>query len=129
MKKILVIEDNSDIRENLAELLELQGHKALTASDGRQGVEQILNEIPDLVICDISMPELDGFQVLTIIQNNSHLSSIPFIFLTAKAEKSDIRRGLDVGALHYIVKPFTEDQLMNAVNLGLGIGIGQNADS
>lgn len=122
MKSILVIEDNNDIRENLAELLELQGFVILTANHGKQGLDLIMAQKPDLVICDITMPELDGFEVLNLIRKNKQMASVPFIFLTARSEKTDRERGLAEGALHYIIKPFTEDQLMAAVSTIFEVG-------
>lgn len=115
MKKILLIEDNANILENNAEILELAGYKVLTATDGKAGVEIAFNEFPDLIICDIMMPVLDGYAVLHMLQKNSKTRNIPFIFLTAKTEKSDMRKGMDLGADDYITKPFSGTDLLNAV--------------
>lgn len=114
-KKILLIEDNKDVRENTAEILELAGYKALTAPDGKEGVEYARNEAPDLIICDIMMPGLDGYGVLHMLSKDPVLSTIPFIFLTAKAERSDMRKGMEMGADDYITKPFDKIELLNAV--------------
>lgn len=114
-KKILFIEDNKDVRENTAEILELAGYKAITASDGKEGVEYARNEAPDLIICDIMMPGLDGYGVLHMLSKDPVLSTIPFIFLTAKAERSDMRKGMEMGADDYITKPFDKIELLNAV--------------
>ncbi|MEO6732619.1 MAG: response regulator [Ferruginibacter sp.] len=118
-KTILVIEDNSDIRDNTAEILELAGFKTLTAKDGRQGVDTALKEKPDLIICDIMMPELDGYGVLHLLRKNPETETIPFIFLTAKTERSDFRKGMEMGADDYITKPFDDSELLSAVDVRL----------
>ncbi|MEP7109110.1 MAG: response regulator [Ferruginibacter sp.] len=118
-RKILVIEDNNDIRENTAEILELAGFKTLTAKNGRQGVEVALKERPDVVICDIMMPELDGYGVLRLLRKNPGTETVPFIFLTAKTERSDLRKGMEMGADDYITKPFDDSELLNAVEVRL----------
>lgn len=112
MKKILVIEDNTEVRENLEEILELYGYEVTTAEDGKIGVEKALAETPDLILCDVMMPRLDGFGVLNILSKRSNTADIPFIFLTAKTEKSDFRRGMNLGADDYITKPFYKDELL-----------------
>lgn len=119
MKKILVIEDNFDIRENICETLELSGYKTFQAPNGKSGIEAAQNHYPDLIICDIMMPEMDGYEVLSILSKDVKTTGIPFIFLTAKAEKADFRKGLSLGADDYITKPFREDELLNAVQLRL----------
>src|ERR1700722_4146955 len=106
MKKILVIEDNQKVRENIAEILELSNYKVLTASEGKAGVEIALKENPDLIVCDIMMPVLDGYGVLHLLNKHKETFSTPFIFLTAKSEKSDFRKGMELGADDYITKPF-----------------------
>lgn len=115
MKTILLIEDSDDIRETTAEILELANYKVFTAADGKKGVEQALQTRPDLVICDIMMPILDGYGVLHIFNQNPELQGIPFIFLTAKTERSDFRKGMEMGADDYITKPFHEIELLNAI--------------
>ncbi len=115
MKKILLIEDNVDVRENTAEILELAGYKVSTAPDGKEGVEAAKADFPDLIICDIMMPGLDGYGVLHLISKDPELNTVPFIFLTAKAERTDMRRGMDMGADDYITKPFDKSELLNAV--------------
>ncbi len=115
MKKILLIEDNLDVRENTSEILELANYKVFTAPDGKEGVEIARQERPDLIICDIMMPGLDGYGVLHLLSKDSELSSVPFIFLTAKAERSDMRKGMEMGADDYITKPFDKTELLNAV--------------
>ncbi len=115
MKKILLIEDNKDIRENTAEMLELANYKVFAAENGKAGVETALKEKPDLIICDIMMPVLDGYGVLHLLHKNPGVQNIPFIFLTAKSEKADMRKGMELGADDYIVKPFDGTELLNAV--------------
>lgn len=115
MKTILLIEDNDDIRENTAEILDLAGYKVLTAENGKTGVELALVNRPDLVICDIMMPVLDGYGVLHMLQRNNDMKDIPFIFLTAKTERTDFRRGMEMGADDYITKPFSGTDLLHAI--------------
>jgi CRP-like cAMP-binding protein len=118
-KKILVIEDNDDVRENLAEILELSNYDVLTAENGKVGVELALNAKPDLIICDVMMPELDGFGVLHILSKKSQTSDIPFIFLTAKTDNADFRKGMNLGADDYITKPFEDVELLDAIETRL----------
>ncbi len=115
MKTILLIEDNAEIRENTSEILELAGYKVFTAENGKIGVELALQHRPDLVICDIMMPVLDGFGVLHMMQRNTDIQDIPFIFLTAKTERADFRKGMEMGADDYITKPFSGTDLLHAV--------------
>ncbi len=115
MKKVLVIEDNREILENTAEILELSSYQVITAENGRIGIEKALTNKPDLILCDIMMPELDGYGVLHIVQNHSELQNTPFIFMSAKRESNDIRRGMSMGADDYIPKPFDTTDLLNAI--------------
>lgn len=115
MKKILLIEDNNDVRENTAEILTLAQYNVVTAKNGKEGVELAYKEKPDLIICDIMMPILDGHGVLHLLSKNEETSSIPFIFLTAKAERSDFRKGMEMGADDYLTKPFDDVELLNAI--------------
>ena len=115
MKTILLIEDNELIRENTAEILELASYTVHTAENGKIGVEKALAHPPDLVICDIMMPVLDGYGVLRIFNKNPQLSGIPFIFLSAKIERTDLRKGMDLGADDYLTKPFEESELLSAI--------------
>ena len=115
MKKILLIEDNDDIRENTAEILELANYKVFTAANGKTGVEAALKEKPDLIISDIMMPVLDGYGVLHLLHKNPEMQHIPFIFLSAKTDRSDVRKGMSLGADDYITKPFEETELLEAV--------------
>ena len=117
MKKILLIEDNQDLRENIEEILELSGYEVISAENGKIGVKAAHDFLPDLIICDIMMPELDGFGVLRILSQSQMTSHIPFIFLTAKAEKEDFRKGMNLGADDYITKPFDDVELLNAIDI------------
>lgn len=119
MKKILVIEDNTEVRENIAEILELSNYKVVVAKDGKEGVEMALQEIPALIVCDIMMPVLDGYGVLHLLNKHVETYGIPFIFLTAKAEKTDLRKGMEMGADDYITKPFDGIELLNAIEVRL----------
>ncbi|MFZ1527213.1 MAG: response regulator [Ferruginibacter sp.] len=116
MKTILLIEDNEDIRNNTAEILELANYNVLTAENGKEGIEKAIEYNPGLIICDIMMPELDGYAVLHAIQKHEKLRHTPFIFLTAKTERSDFRKGMELGADDYISKPFDGTELLNAVD-------------
>lgn len=120
MKTIVLIEDNQDVRENTAEILELQHYKVTTAENGRIGVEKAISYIPDLIICDIMMPELDGYEVFERLSNHPKTASIPFIFLTAKSEKTDFRKGMNLGADDYLTKPFEEKELLEAIKCSRG---------
>ena len=115
MQTILLIEDNEVIRNNTAEILELTGYTVHTAENGRIGVEKALTSKPDLVICDIMMPVLDGYGVLHIFNKNPHLLGIPFIFLSAKIDRTDQRKGMELGADDYLTKPFDEVELLSAI--------------
>ncbi len=115
MLTVLLIEDNASIRRNTAELLSMAGYVVLTAENGQLGVEQALATKPDLVVCDIMLPVLDGYGVLHIFNQNPQLAGIPFIFLTAKAEQADQRRGMELGADDYLTKPFNKTDLLSAI--------------
>src|SRR6267154_2749583 len=115
MKKILLIEDNIDVRENTAEILSLANYKVFTTKNGKDGVELAQKEKPDLIICDIMMPVLDGYGVLHLLSKSETTSGIPFVFLTAKAERSDVRKGMDMGADDYLTKPFDESELLSSI--------------
>ncbi|TGV04337.1 response regulator [Flavivirga rizhaonensis] len=115
MTTVLLIEDDAVLRENIAELLELSGYKVLTASNGKTGVSKAKKQHPDIIICDIMMPELDGYSALKTLSKNKLTKYIPFIFLSAKTERSDVRKGMNLGADDYITKPFTEDDLISAI--------------
>lgn len=119
MKTILIIEDNQEVRENIAEILMLSNYKTLEAENGKEGVQKAIEKKPDLIICDVMMPKLDGFGVLKILNKNPDLMHIPFMFLTAKAEKSDFRKGMGLGADDYITKPFDDVELLEAIEIRL----------
>jgi len=115
MKTILLIEDDMDMRENTAEILELANYHVIKAENGKKGVEQARQHAPDLILCDIMMPELDGYGVLHLLGRDQATAEIPFIFMSAKAERSDVRKGMELGADDYITKPFEESELLNAI--------------
>ncbi|MBC7745443.1 MAG: response regulator [Flavobacterium sp.] len=112
---ILIIEDNNDIRESTAEILELADYNVFTADNGKKGVDLAQKHLPDIILCDIMMPELDGYGVLYLLNKNPQTSAIPFIFLTAKAERIDMRKGMEMGADDYLTKPFDDVELLNAI--------------
>ncbi|MGZ6523241.1 MAG: response regulator [Bacteroidia bacterium] len=114
-KKILLIEDNKEMRENISEILELSKYEVISAKNGKEGVEHAEKDKPDLIICDIMMPVLDGYGVLHMLSKNESTADIPFIFLTAKSEKTDFRKGMEMGADDYITKPFDKIDLLNAI--------------
>jgi len=114
-KSILIIEDDPALRENTAELLELSNYKVRTAPNGRAGIDYVYQEKPDLIICDIMMPEVDGYGVLDAMNKNPDFAHIPFIFLSAKTEHNEIRKGMNLGADDYLTKPFTEKELLDAI--------------
>ncbi len=116
---VLIIEDNQDIREGTAEILELAGYNVITANNGRQGVEFAQSRLPDIILCDIMMPELDGYGVLYLLNKNKETANIPFIFLTAKSERADMRKGMEMGADDYLTKPFGDLELLNAIETRL----------
>lgn len=136
MKKILIIEDNDEVRENIAEILELSGYNVITAPDGKPGVELAVKEAPDLIICDIMMPGLDGYGVVYMLNQNNKTNRIPFIFLTAKSERSAFRKAMELGADDYLTKPFEGIELLKAVEarlqkaetLNQSLTVNKNAD-
>ncbi|MFD2600160.1 response regulator [Sphingobacterium corticis] len=119
-QKVLIIEDHLEIREGTAEILELtDNYEVLTAANGREGVDLALEHIPDLILCDIMMPELDGYGVLYMLGKYETTKNIPFIFLTAKTERADIRKAMEMGADDYLTKPFDDIELLNAIEVRL----------
>jgi DNA-binding NarL/FixJ family response regulator len=119
MKKILVIEDEPEMRRNITALLRYHDYQPIEAENGRVGVALAQREKPDLVLCDVMMPELDGHGVLQALQQNAELALIPFIFLTAKGEKDDLRSGMDLGADDYLTKPVANAELVRAIEARL----------
>jgi CRP-like cAMP-binding protein len=115
MKTVLFIDDNAELRENMSEILELANYNVLLAENGKEGVALAIRYKPDVIICDIMMPELDGYGVIHLLQKNPETQSIPFIFLTAKTERIDVRKGMELGADDYITKPFSGTELLNAI--------------
>lgn len=115
MNKILVIEDEQTVRENILELLEAEDFNTISASNGLLGVQLAMQQLPDLIVCDVLMPELDGYGVLKMLRQDPLTAKIPFIFLTAKAAKVDFRQGIEMGADDYLTKPFTRAQLLDAI--------------
>jgi len=118
-KTVLIIEDNDDIRENVVEILELADFTVHQAPNGKTGVDLAVQHRPDLILCDIMMPELDGYGVLYMLNKNPETENIPFIFLTARAERLDLRKGMEMGADDYLTKPFDDLELLNAIDVRL----------
>lgn len=118
-KTILIIEDNHDIRESTAEILTLADYQVYTAENGKKGVELAISNNPDIILCDIMMPELDGYGVLYMLSKNEQTAGIPFIFITAKSERTDMRKGMEMGADDYLTKPFGDMELLNAIEARL----------
>jgi len=119
MKKILVIEDEPEMRRNITALLRYHDYQAIPAENGRVGLESAQRERPDLVLCDVMMPEMDGYGVLQALQTDPALAGIPFIFLTAKGEKEDVRNGMNLGADDYLTKPVPNAELVRAIEARL----------
>lgn len=115
MQKVLLIEDDIAVRENTAELIELSGYEVITAPNGKMGVSLAKNALPDIIICDIMMPEMDGYGVIKELSADPSTKYIPFVFLSAKTEHKDIRKGMDLGADDYLTKPFEEHDLISAI--------------
>ena len=119
MKKILIIEDEPEMRRNLATVLRMEKYQPLTAENGKIGVELAQRERPDLILCDVMMPGLDGYGVLQALREDAQLALIPFVFLTAKGEKDDLRSGMNLGADDYLTKPVAKADLLNAIEARL----------
>ena len=119
MKKILVIEDDPEMRRNLATVLRFENYQPITAETGRRGIELARSQNPDLILCDVMMPEMDGYGVLQALREDNRLALIPFIFLTAKGEKEDVRSGMNLGADDYLTKPVPKADLLNAIEARL----------
>lgn len=121
MKKVLVIEDNKELRENVMELLELGGYDVTVAEDGRKGVETAVQLLPDLILCDVMIPQLNGHEVFKILKAGFRTSFIPFVFLTSAVEKKEVEAAMAAGADAYLGKPFTERDLLDTVTRCIGI--------
>jgi DNA-binding NarL/FixJ family response regulator len=119
MRRILVIEDEPEMRRNIATLLRFKEYEPIEAENGRKGVDLARREKPDLILCDVMMPELDGYGVLKALQQDASLALIPFIFLTAKGDKDDLRSGMNLGADDYLTKPVANTDLVNAIEARL----------
>jgi DNA-binding NarL/FixJ family response regulator len=115
MKKILIIDDQTPMRRNLALMLELEGYEVATAENGKVGVERALKHPPDLVICDVMMPELDGHGVVQSLRESKQTATVPFIFLSARGDKADVRIGMNFGADDYLTKPVVREDILAAV--------------
>ncbi|MBT8263817.1 MAG: response regulator [Eudoraea sp.] len=115
MKKVLIIEDDTQLRENTAELLELSNYRVYRASDGKQGIASAIAMPPDIIICDIMMPHADGYEVIETLSKNPRTKGLPFIFLSAKTDRRDVRKGMELGADDYLTKPFEEHELIGAI--------------
>jgi len=118
-KTVLIIEDNDDIRESTAEILTLAGYQVFEAAEGKSGVDMALKHKPDIILCDIMMPNLDGYGVLFLLGKHAETADIPFIFLTAKAERADMRKAMEMGADDYLTKPFDDMELLHAIEIRL----------
>ncbi len=119
MHNVLVIDDTEDVRQTIVQTLQHFGFAAREASDGRSGIQMALGDAPDLIICDVRMPDMDGYKTLAAIRDIPAIANIPFIFLTAAMDKSDVRRGMVSGADDYLTKPFTPEELLEAVTTRL----------
>ncbi|MEJ7558942.1 MAG: response regulator [Pedobacter sp.] len=117
--RVLIIEDNDDIRESTAEILELANYAVVQAVNGKEGVARAISDLPDLILCDIMMPEMDGYSVLHLLSKKPETAVIPFIFLTARTERQDMRKGMEMGADDYLTKPFDDVELFNAIEIRL----------
>jgi DNA-binding NarL/FixJ family response regulator len=119
MAKILIIEDEPELRDNLVEVLKLQGFETFATGDGRKGVQFAKNERPDLILCDVTMPVIDGYGVLRLLREDENIARIPLIFLTARGEQADVRAGMNLGADDYLIKPVSVDDLLSAIHARL----------
>ncbi|WP_035609722.1 response regulator transcription factor [Haloferula sp. BvORR071] len=119
MKTILIIEDEPEMRRNLATILRLEQYNTLTAENGQVGIEMLKSQTPDIILCDVMMPELDGYGVLKEVRSLPATEATPFIFLTAKGEKPDIRSGMNLGADDYLTKPVAKTDLLSAIKTRL----------
>lgn len=117
VKKILLIEDTEEIRENIIELLELHRYNIIAAEDGEQGMNLVYQFKPDVIICDVKMPKMGGFELINVLQEDEAVNCIPFIFISASAQKSDLEQGKHSGAFAYLTKPFTAEDLITTIEM------------
>ena len=120
MRTALIIEDSLEIRENTAEILEIAGYRVVIATNGHEGIALAAGTVPDIILCDIMMPGVNGYDVLTTLKANSVTAQIPFVYVTASAEKKEVKMALDLGADGYISKPFDDEDLMETIEGLLG---------
>ncbi len=116
LTKVLLIEDEISVRENLSDLLEAEGFETIAAANGKVGIDLAISQVPDIILCDLMMPEIDGYGVLERLRQEILTATIPFIFITAKSTRRDVRKGMDLGADDYLTKPFTRAELLGAIN-------------
>ncbi|MEO5603723.1 MAG: response regulator [Cyclobacteriaceae bacterium] len=119
MKTALIIEDNLDIRENTTEILELAGYKVVSVTNGREGIQAAVTTTPDIILCDIMMPEVNGYDVIKELKKNPQTAKIPFIYVTASAERKEVKLAMDMGADGYVRKPFDVRELMEIIDQAL----------
>lgn len=119
MESILVIEDNQDIRENTCEILEMAGYTTIPAANGQEGIRYAIQSQPNIILCDILMPEISGYDVIRILKNDPLTSKIPFVYVTASGEKNEIALAMEMGAVGYVRKPFDVGELINAIHKAL----------
>jgi len=120
MRKVLLIEDNQNIRENIEELLELSNYEVMTANNGQEGVDAIQKGKPDLILCDVHMPKMNGYQVLDFAKSTPETAEIPFVFITSSSQQKDVEKGVLSGADSYLIKPFELEDLQNTIIKLLG---------
>ncbi len=121
MLSVLLIEDNTDINETTSEMLEMAGYEVVAVTDSKQGVGTALQINPDIILCDISMPEKDGYEILSQLKENPLTSKIPFVFFTAHTQSREIKKGLALGASGYLCKPFTEEELLKVIERSIAV--------
>jgi len=119
MKKIVVVEDENRLRENIIEILQMEGYETFAASNGKEGLNEIKKNNPDIILCDIKMNDYDGYWLINELSKSEKFLNIPFIYISAKVDRIDIRNGMSLGADDYITKPFTRAELVSAINIRL----------
>lgn len=111
--RVLIIEDDMHIRNNMVEILEIEEYEAIAVSNGKDGVQAVQNQHPDIIFCDLMMPDMDGFAVLEKIKEHPDTKNIPFVFVTARTERELVEKGMSMGAMDFLLKPFTTDTILN----------------